>query len=899
MRVVKEIIAALFLLCSSATSSTVFEWSLDSSHWRFANRNTSVFGTGRVPGGVFADLRSNGVLNEDPLRRYNDVAYRWVSEDDWIYSATFIVNSSSEAFKKKYIIFDGIDTFSKIYLNKKLIGSTNNMFVRYTFSVEDFLKEGENVLEVIIKSPIRMANHFFNDYSNKIPPFCVPKEYNGECHVNYLRKMQSSFGWDWGPAFPSVGIWKSVKLIMFQEHLLEDIKTETIAANASHWLLKTDVYVKCFESISNAKFKLALNTEKSILSIEQDCCNDICVENEIHTAIELYVPTTDVSTWWPNGYGEQPLYNLSIEFKTKNDDVESRTISIGFRTAELIQKQIDKNDPSLGLSFYFKINGVAIFAKGTNYIPANVFPEKMNDENVISNLLIAAKQVHMNTIRVWGGGVYESDVFYKLCDKLGIMVWQDMMFACNMYPANHQFLETVEVEIKQQIRRLQHHPSIILWAGNNENEAALRGNWYGTRNNYSMFASDYIALYVNTIRKIVTEEDRTRNFVVSSPTNGLKSEEENYIAENPYSALYGDVHYYNYEVNSWSSIFFPWTRFASEYGLQSLPAYQTLQKAFDVNDLINFPSPALIHRQHLPLGYGFMLYQIEINLPVPPKPTVSDYVYLSQIVQARAMRIQTEWYRKHRNTLLKDGRGLTMGALYWQLNDVWQAPTWSSIDYDQRWKMLHYSALDFFSPIIIVPELEISNNLTMYVVSDSLVDLEVIFNVEVYSWKSNTPLSTYISDTILLKNNSAQLILNENYFNWLKAITQKCGQSKDQQIRSCFLHTKLYYNNINMTEASPSNYLFPTTFNKIIGYETPNISVSRVWQETKNQIHVKLESTGIGLFVWLNVTQIDGNFNENGFVMLNKTKTVKYTSNKDISLKQFNLEIEHLRTKFI
>ncbi|XP_026807411.1 beta-mannosidase isoform X2 [Rhopalosiphum maidis] len=865
------VVPVLFLLCLPAASGVA--WPLDSSSWRFANRNASVSGTGHVPGGVFADLRSNGVLDEDPLRRYNDVAYRWVSEDDWIYTTTFKVNSSSKSFNKKYIIFDGIDTFSDIYLNKKLIGSTNNMFVRYTFSIEEFLKyqEEENVLEVIMKSPIRMANYFFNDYSDKIPPFCVPKEYNGECHVNYLRKMQSSFGWDWGPAFPSIGIWKSVRIVMFQDNLLEDIKTQTIAANTSHWLLKTDIYIKCFESILNAKFKLALNTDKNIISIEQNCCNDICVENEMHTAIELYVPMTDIDTWWPNGYGEQPLYNLSIEFVTKND-VQSKTISMGFRTAELIQEPIDKNDPKL---------------------------ENMNDENVINNLLTAAKQVNMNTIRVWGGGVYESDVFYKTCDKLGIMVWQDMMFACNMYPANQQFLETVEVEIKQQIRRLQHHPSIILWAGNNENEAALRGNWYGTRKNYSMFASDYVELYVNTIKKTIMEEDKTRNFVVSSPTNGLKSEEENYIAENPYSALYGDVHYYNYEVNSWSSIFFPWTRFASEFGLQSLPAYQTLQKALDINDLITFPSPALIHRQHLPLGYGFMLYQIETNLPVPPKPTVSDYVYLSQIVQARAMRIQTEWYRKHRNTLLKDGRGLTMGALYWQLNDVWQAPTWSSIDYDQRWKMLHYSALDFFSPIIIVPELEISNNLTIYVVSDSLVDLEVIFNIEIYSWKSNSPLTTYISDTILLKNNSAQLILNENYINWLNAITQKCGQSKDQHIRSCFLHTKLYYNNINMTEASPSNYLFPSTFNKIIGYETPNISVSRVWQENKNQINVKLESTGIGLFVWLNVTQTDGNFNENGFIMLNKTKTVKYTSNKDISLKQFNLEIEYLRTKFI
>ncbi|XP_050430133.1 beta-mannosidase isoform X2 [Adelges cooleyi] len=815
---------------------------LDSLDWRLTNSNGSVTDViAKVPGGVFADLLANGVLSQDPLYRYNDVAYRWVSADQWTYSTTF---------------------------------------------------NGQNVLNVTLNSSIKMANKYFNQSDYPIPPLCVPSDYHGECHVNYLRKMQSSFGWDWGPAFPSAGIWKSVKLIELHETLLEDIKTRTTIANSSHWLLKTDVYMKCFQKVLDGNVRVSLSADNNIVfGKERHCCNEICINDEIHVVVELLVAKTSVKTWWPNGYGDQPLYDLTAEFYSKTES-QSKTVSIGFRTAELVQEAIDKNNSEKGLSFYLKINGVPIFAKGTNYIPSNVFPEKMNTKLTIEKLLTSAKYTHMNTIRVWGGGVYESDEFYHACDKLGIMVWQDMMFACAMYPSDDRFLDVVSTEVRQQIRRLQHHPSIVLWAGNNENEAALRGNWYGTQRNYTTFASDYVKLYADTIRVLVSHEDGTRSYVLSSPSNGLQSERENYVADNPYSALYGDVHYYNYEVNSWSSTFYPWTRFASEYGYQSLPSYQTLTKALNANDLYGFPSPALVHRQHLAGGYAFMMLQIEMNVPVPAKPTISDYIYLSQVVQARAIRIQTEWYRKHRNTLLEDGRGMTMGALYWQLNDVWQAPTWSSIDYDGRWKMLHYSALDFFASVIVVPELT-ANNLTIYFVSDVLNDLEVVLQIEIYCWSSIQPLSTITTYSLSIVKNSAQLVLNENYVSWLQTKTNKCGRLLDEIKQNCFLHTKLYYT--NGTELSPSNYLFPNSFNKIAGYQDPTILISNIKQKNINEIDVELQSTGIGLFVWLNVTRTDGYFNENGFIMLNKTKTVTFTSSQNIESNFFTVEISHLK----
>lgn len=240
-----------------------------------------------------------------------------------------------------------------------------------------------------------------------------------------------------------------------------------------------------------------------------------------------------MSNWWPNGYGKQNLYNISTTVKTPNE-IQQKDIRIGFRTVELVQEPLQN-----GLSFYFRINDVPIYAKGSNFIPASIFPELGAKEETIRHLLSSAKETHMNMLRVWGGGVYESKLFYDLADEYGIMIWQDFMFACNMYPTTESFLSSVKEEVVQNVIRLKNHPSIVLWAGNNENEAALYGNWYGT-GTAEVYKTDYIKLYVNLIKKEVEALDPVRPFVVSSPGNGVYEETYNYTGVNPYSNLYGD-----------------------------------------------------------------------------------------------------------------------------------------------------------------------------------------------------------------------------------------------------------------------------------------------------------------------------------------------------------------------
>lgn len=240
-----------------------------------------------------------------------------------------------------------------------------------------------------------------------------------------------------------------------------------------------------------------------------------------------------IDRWWPNGFGKQNLYTLKVTITTETKTV-NKDMRIGFRTVELVEEPLEK-----GLSFYFRVNGIPIFAKGSNFIPASIFPELTAKEHVIRNLLQSAKEAHMNMLRVWGGGMYESNLFYNLADEFGIMIWQDFMFACSMYPTNEEFLSSVKEEVIQNVRRLKNHPSIILWAGNNENEAALYSNWYGTGRK-DIYKNDYIKLYVNLIKKEVEKLDPTRPFVVSSPSNGLYTKEYNYTGQNPYSNLYGD-----------------------------------------------------------------------------------------------------------------------------------------------------------------------------------------------------------------------------------------------------------------------------------------------------------------------------------------------------------------------
>lgn len=860
------IIVCQFTILPSQQQSTI---SLNNAQWFLSNSNNSIQVPAQVPGGVYSDLRRNNVLKQDILQGKNDLAYRWVSHDNWTYTTAFAIDHQIARSQSVKLVLDGIDTISTIFLNDHEIGTTENMFVRYKFDIKPHLKLAglDNILVIKFESPLkysaRRSHQSIRQNRGKIiPPYCPSPAQRGECHVNFIRKMQASFSWDWGPAFPSMGIYKNIKIEFGSFGIIRDILVETkrlspliqtsrppqpapsviISSSIRHqlkiptlnrtvpymrappyymamnsdnqhlmleqpeqvvditrsneeshqlleenWLLKTTLVAEMVQPSFGYNLRVEFNLN-GVLHYESEHINVVAnSEGYIRLGFNLRIDTTRmrIKPWWPNNAGTQTLYKLSARMMpipnptgppehirlhgapppssmdasstsrlrrkrslppTFDQDsqlalqsrarppqsqamppaavlstqfdastyqlqyVSSKEIFFGFRTVELIQEPVTRGNLDDGLTFNFRINGADMFAMGSNWIPASVLPEYSNDLEYIRYLLQSAKDANMNMLRVWGGGLYESDEFYQMADEMGIMIWHDFMFACALYPVDEDFLSTIRVEIEQQVQRLQYHPSIVLWAGNNENEMAIAGPWWAEVMMWNKkLRESYAKLYVDTIRPIVQVLDPTRPYVESSPSNGLVSESQpNAIARVPNDNKYGDVHHYDYFADSFEWTSYPNTRFASEYGFQSYPSFNAMSSVTSPADWKYPLTSNVLHRQHRLTGETEMKHQIKLHFREPQAGGVAqfkNFLYLSQLTQAIAIKTETEFYRRNRFIDPETKLGKTMGALYWQLNDVWSAPTWSSIEYGGKWKMLHYFARRFFFPIQVMPYL--------------------------------------------------------------------------------------------------------------------------------------------------------------------------------------------------
>ncbi|KAH9490421.1 hypothetical protein Btru_035139 [Bulinus truncatus] len=506
---------------------------LTGDNWQVtSDGHTDIRVASKVPGSVHTALYDSGLI-PDPLYRDNDVKLAWVGRSNWAYKQIFTVSSNIISSKRIQLVCEGLDTIATISLNGTEVGHSDNMFVRRVIDVTDQVKAGKTNLEVYFKSPVQEALDRVNRSNYVIPPECPSSVQNGECHVNQIRKEQCSFSWDWGPSFPTVGIWKPIYIEAFDTAVIRDV-TAVVNKVASQWQVIVEVAFDV-QGANDVKGRVTSNLSGLNLTSTQDVT--LSASNNYVKFIISVPDIINVPLWWPNGYGSQPLFDLKVTLAT-DSDVTEKTIRIGFRTVELVQTYVSSKTDQ-GLTFYFKINGVPIFLKGSNWIPADSFQERITKDE-LRYLLESVANVSTNAMRVWGGGVYESNDFYELCDELGIMIWQDFMFSVALYPTYGGFLDSVSTEIKQQVWRLKPHPSIIVWAGNNENEAGLRQNWFGTNKDFTLYYIDYLVLYAKTIKLIIDEEDPTRDYLTSSPSNGQETVDEGYVAKDPGSEFYGD-----------------------------------------------------------------------------------------------------------------------------------------------------------------------------------------------------------------------------------------------------------------------------------------------------------------------------------------------------------------------
>ncbi|EFX88257.1 hypothetical protein DAPPUDRAFT_311672 [Daphnia pulex] len=857
--------------------------------WSAALPNKSIAVPGRVPGSIYTDLDEAEIFTGGPLLfRFNDLEYRWVSYEDWDYSLTFDVPANVASYSAVDLVFYGVDTVADIELNGSPLGATNNMFIRYKYNIKDFLKtDVSNELLIRFKSPVKYARDRYDEQAVDYPvlPTCLDPAYQGECHANHIRKMQSSFSWDWGPAFPTVGLWHPVKLEAYNTVSIRDWWVG-FERDEIQQLWKVDMKIHCETPDSGidhaGTFTVTITDQQQVVqTLKQETVLTGDGNRQVSTpVISFVVPFSQIKPWMPNGWGEQKLYDMKIEYQ-ETGSAEPPVVldeKIGFRTVDLIE-----DDLPTGRTYYFRVNGEPVFLKGSNWIPSAVLPELIT-EQYLRELLTASKDAHMNAMRIWGGGIYEFSEFYRIADELGILIWHDMMYACSMYPANEQFLETVSVEIRQQVRRLSHHPSVLIWAGNNENEAALRQNWYGTESKFETYKADYIKLYVDTIKRILNEEDPSRPFTVSSPSNGKKSEEEGYVSLNPGNPEYGDVHYYNYFDDMWNWETYPKPRMATEYGFQALPsvhAWTTAANPIGMDEDWHYDGQLLFTRQHHPGGNNELVLQVEGQLGKARETTQEqrflDMIYLTQMHQAEAIKIESEHYRRLQY-LDFDGLGHCMGSLYWQLQDIWQGPSWASIEYGGRWKPLHHFATKFFAPLSFMLWVR-DGNVAIYP-HDYRSGADMVPGILLIKLQSWSQINPIVTERIPNVNGNSTIEWQKPLDSWLS--DNGCSR------QTCFL-TATYQDPETGRHLAPDSYLYPSNFTAVTNLAKANVqvtSVGQVYESSQSSwtIDVELSTDKPAAFVWLDTTtDRKGRFSDNAFLMSTATKTVSFWSSDPIT----------------
>ncbi|XP_075550188.1 beta-mannosidase-like [Dermacentor variabilis] len=711
--------------------------------WRVYNRNKSYQFSGVVPGNVYTDLM-RAKLIDNAYYRDNDERFAWVGHDNWTYTRDFQLKEEHTQHRRILLVAHGIDTVATVYVNDVPVGDTDNMFVRYVFDIKQHIKVGYNNVSVEFTSAVAHAREHARMFSkgHQVPPECPPLRQRGECSVNQVRKAQASFSWEMAPAFPTQGIWKDIGIEMYDGLVIRDMVVRTRRLGSQNkgerpgrWSLDVGLFLEvAFSGKTRLLLSLVLDER---LTVKKNISVSANSQLGAHYRFRLRIPETlAIEPWWPNGYGEHRLYTLSISLSL-GSDTAIITRSIGFRTVDLIQEPLVN---STGATFFLRVNGLPLFAKGSAWLPADAFPDRVTSER-LEALLDSAAAAHMNLLRVWGGGLYESDVFYDMADRKGLMIWQDFAFASALYPATPAFLDSVALEARQQlqVRRLSHHASLVLWCGNSENELGLAYNWWKLLT--TEHREDYVKLYVETLQKIVYEEDMSRPFVGSTPSNGLLSELSGGIHDNPNDVLYGDVHYFDYYSPPWSLDSVPTPRFCSSFGLVSFPSMETLATALEPGDLV-LPFPqTLENRMHLANARLETYMSAVVTLPKKDgtDQALRILILLSQIYQAMGVKTQAEHYRRQR-LAVRRSQGLTMGAVYWHLNDVWQAPSWSSIDYTGEWKMLHYFAKRFYAPLLVSPYEE-AGRLVVYVLDDLYHDepYDLLLEVKLYHYASLEP----------------------------------------------------------------------------------------------------------------------------------------------------------------
>ncbi|MGA7831514.1 MAG: glycoside hydrolase family 2 protein [Terracidiphilus sp.] len=648
-----------------------------------------------VPGDVHLDLAANKKI-PDPFYRDNEAKLQWIENQGWEYRLSFEVAPSLLARSNVDLVFDGLDGAAVVYLNGAEMLRTGNSFRIWRVSAKNHLHAGKNLLRVVFPSATKAAEEAAASDFFRLRSKTADK--------TYLRKPAYEYGWDWGPRFVTSGIWKPVRLEAWDKARISDfhIRQRDVTKEVAH--LDAEVEIEAASAVSE-KVSVQMSSDGAPLIVVTTASLHPG-RNIVDVPIEIPQP----KLWFPVGYGDQPLYEFTARMGTTRRDfitevgsgrypVDERTVKTGLRSIEL-HRVPDK----WGRSFEFVVNGIPVFAKGADVIPFDSFPNRVTTANY-RRILESARDANMNMIRLWGGGYYESEEFYEICDELGLMVWQDFMFGNDWQPGTYAFKQNIEAEAEDQVRRLRNHPSIVLWCGNNETESAFE--WAprpGLPDDVKFLMwQDYLTEFSGILPRVVARLNPETPYWPSSPSADYEALSDHYQSgdHHDWSVWHGRVPFSEYEKHHW--------RFVSEYGFQSFPEMRTVESFTQPEDRTGIFTPVMLAHQKNNEGNSIIQDYIAKDYPAPKD--FASFLYVSQVVQAEGIKIGAEHWRRSRPE--------TMGSIFWQLNDCWPVASWSSIDYYGRWKALQYYARRFYAPVLVSPHVE-DGALKVYIVSDKV-----------------------------------------------------------------------------------------------------------------------------------------------------------------------------------
>lgn len=631
--------------------------------WRMREADSQTWHSAHVPGSVYADLMADGTM-PDPFWRENELDAFKRMKKDYVYQRAFTVTEAQLAHAHVELVCEGLDTLAHVSLNGREIAFADNMHITWVWDVKEQLHAGENALEIRFDSPILYCAKKAEEAPGWESSDATPG-------FRHLRKAHCMFGWDWGPRLPDAGIWRPIFLRTWDAARLEN----ALMLQAHHDGV-VDVTIRPEIAGESAWSAEITAPDGEVLTLPET------------TATEQVITIEHPQLWWPNGLGKQPLYRVTVRLATG----DTRVWRIGLRTMT-----VSREKDEWGEEFCHVVNGVKVFAMGADYIPEDNILARVTPERT-RRLLEDCKAANFNAIRVWGGGYYPDDAFYDICDELGLLVWQDLMYACAFYDLTPDFERSIRVETQQNVARLRHHASLALICGNNEMEMFMAGANSALINHrtwefvptYPHHITDYVKMFEYILPAIVKETAPQTYWWPASPSSGGNFDAPN--DENRGDNHYWDVWHGEKPFTEYRKFFF---RYASEFGFQSFPCLKSVEQ-FTLPDDRNIFSRVMERHQRNQAANGKILSYLSQTFRYPN--SFDDLLYASQLMQAEAIRYGVEHWRRN--------RGRCMGAIIWQLNDIWPVASWASIDYYGRWKALHYAAKRFFAPVMISAEEE-------------------------------------------------------------------------------------------------------------------------------------------------------------------------------------------------